>query len=48
VLGGQIKTNETSGSIEANRAKPMGRIRLRRQRIAACIREIVPVPRWEL
>jgi hypothetical protein len=47
VLGGQIKTNGKNGSIKASRAKPMGRIRLRRQRIAVSIKEIVAVPWWE-
>ena len=37
VRGGQIRTDRTSGSIWASRAKPMGRIRLRRQRMAVCI-----------
>ena len=47
VLGGQIRTNRKSGSIEASRAKPMGRIRLRRQRKAVSITETIAVPWWE-
>jgi hypothetical protein len=47
VLGGQIRTNRKSGSIEASRAKPMGRIRLRRQRKAVNITEIIAVTTGE-
>ena len=48
VYGGQISTNRSNGTFCASRAKPMGRIRLRRQRIAVCIKVIVAGPLgWE-
>ena len=44
VRGGQIATDRTGVGSWASRAKPMGRNRVRLQRTAVCIAEIVAVP----